>query len=336
MIRISVVVIVFNLEDYIEQAILSVLRQTRKADEIIVVDDCSTDLSPMKVKNFGDKVKYLRMPKNSGALLAALHGVSSAGGDVVCMLDGDDYWDTNKLAIVEREFLKDSELLLLSHDHVRVDVNGAELAMRDETHNNIERIRRRARSSSELSEMLKHTVLEQKGFWLGSAYCFRKNLFDAAMFECQIRQFDIEKLRQTYLDLVIAPFLVLTNPSKNVAFSEDTCLFYRIHNKASLAGNFTPEIAIRSALRGRRINELIYEILLRNGASSKLLLRRRSILRHYDYLCALYAENFMKAVQLYAQLAGSHWTWAELKKETIRFVVIGILGPGKFLTLKHR
>ena len=90
--RISVVVIVFNLDAYIGQAIDSVLCQTRKADEVIVVDDCSTDQSAERVKAYGDKVRYLRMPKNCGALLTALHGVKAASGDIVCMLDGDDYW----------------------------------------------------------------------------------------------------------------------------------------------------------------------------------------------------------------------------------------------------
>lgn len=334
--RISVVVIVFNLEDYINQAIDSVLAQTRSADEIIVVDDCSTDQSAERVKAYGDKVRFLRMPRNSGALLAALQGVKAASGDVICLLDGDDYWSANKLAVVERAFFADPELMLLSHDHVRVDEHGRELPVRDETHSNIAAVRRRAKSVGQMSDLLRETVLEQKGYWLGSAYSFRGGLFDIPRFEAQIERFGFENLRQTYLDLVIAPFLVLTNAGKTVGYAPEARLFYRVHDKGSLAGNVTPEKARRSALKGKTINELIDLVLRENRAAPALLRRRELILLHYDYLCALYAGEFAGAARIYARLAKSHWSWGELKKETQRFLAVRVLGLRKFLSLARR
>jgi glycosyltransferase involved in cell wall biosynthesis len=333
--RISAVLIVYNLEAYVGQAIDSVLGQTRRADEIIVVDDCSTDRSAERIKAYGDKLRYLRMPKNSGALLAALHGVKTAGGDVVCMLDGDDIWAANKLETVEREFLAEPEMVLLSHDHVRMDAHGAELPVRDDTHRNIAALRRRAKSREELSCLLRATVLEQKGYWLGSAYAFRKGLFDIPRFDGQIESFGFEELRQTYLDLVIAPFLVLTNPHKTVGYTPDTRFFYRVHDQGSLGGNESPEKARQSALKGRKINELIDLILRANKASPDHLRRRERILRHYDYLCALYAGDFLIAARLYARLAGRHWNWAELRKETKRFLAVRTLGIDRFLALKQ-
>lgn len=333
--RISVVVIVFDLDAYIGQAIDSVLSQTRKADEIIVVDDCSTDQSAKRVKAYGDKVRYLRMPKNSGALFAALHGVKAASGDVVCMLDGDDYWAANKLEVVERGFLADPNLVLLSHDHVRVDENGFELPVGDETHQNIASIRRRAKSTEHFSDLLREAVLEQKGYWLGSAYSFRACLLDLPKLEAQIEPFGFERLRQTYLDLTIAPFLVLTNPGKHVGYTPETRFFYRIHDKASMGGNLTPQKARQSALKGRTINELIALILRENHASPAHLGRRKLILQHYDYLSALYSSDFGMAARLYARLARSYWNWRQLKKETKRFVAVRILGPQRFLTLQQ-
>src|SRR3954451_25146648 len=144
--RISAVVLVYNLEAYIRQAIESVLGQTRPADEVIVIDDCSTDQSADRVKAYGDRVRYLLMPENSGALLAALHGVKAASGDIICMLDGDDVWAANKLEVVEREFATDADLLLLSHDHVRMTEDGVELPLRDDTHEHIASIQRKAKS----------------------------------------------------------------------------------------------------------------------------------------------------------------------------------------------
>jgi glycosyltransferase involved in cell wall biosynthesis len=333
--RISVVVIVFNLESYVGEAIDSVLRQTRTADEVIVVDDCSTDRSADRVEAYGDRVRYLRMPENSGALFTALRGVKAASGDVVCMLDADDYWASNKLEVVEREFLADPELMLLSHEHVRVDEQGVNLGSQDETHRNIVSLRRRARSRDHLSDLLKESILDQKGYWLGSAYSFRRTCFDIREFESQIAIFGFDRLKQTYLDLVIAPFLVLTKPLAKVGYTPDTSFAYRVHPKGSLSGNVTPEKARRSAAKGRTINELIDLILRENEASPKHLRRREFILQEYDFLSALYAGALGRTARLYLRLACRHWNMRQLKKETMRLMGVALLGPKKFLTLKE-
>lgn len=334
--RLSVVVLVYNLEAYAGEAIESVLAQTRPADEIIVVDDCSTDGSSERIKAFGNKVRYFRMQQNSGALLAALEGVKAAAGDIVCMLDGDDVWAADKLAVVEREFAADPQLVLLSHDHVRVNEAGAELNIRDETHRNIAGLRRRARSPQELSDLLKQTILEQKGYWLGSAYAFRRKSFDQTKFDAQIASFGFDRLKQAYLDLVIAPFLVLTNPRGTVGYTADTRFFYRVHAQGSLAGNMTPERARQSAEKGRAINEIIYAVLQANGASPAYLRRRQRLLLHYDFLIALYSGQRATAARYFARLARTHWTWDHLRKEGLRFAAVLLLGPRRFLELKNK
>lgn len=334
--RISAVVIVFNLEDFIEEAIESVLAQTRKADEIIVVDDCSSDSSAERVKAFGGKVRYRRMPENSGALLAALDGVRTASGDIICMLDGDDYWAANKLQVIEREFSADANLMLLSHRHIRVNDKGADLLIRDETHRNINYLKKKSKSTDHFSELLKDAILDQKGFWLGSAYAFRKSSFNSCEFSRQIDKFGTDRLRTTYLDLAIAPFLVLTNPSMRVGYTSDTVFSYRIHERGSMGGHVSVEKARQSALKGRTINELIDLILRENCAAPAHLRRRGRILQEYDFLAALYEGEFIKAARLYVRLAGRHWKWRRLMKETQRLIIVGILGPRKFVTLKHK
>jgi glycosyltransferase involved in cell wall biosynthesis len=328
------VIIVFNLAEHIGHAIDSVLRQTRSADEIIVVDDCSTDSSAERVKAYGTHVRYLRMPVNSGALLTALKGVKAATGDVISMLDGDDYWEPNKLQVVEREFSNNPDLLLLSHNHIRVDEKGIELTLRDDTHRNIASLQRRAKSADHFSELLRMTILEQKGYWLGSAYSFRRKLLAVSLFEQQIKSFGFDRLQQTYFDLVVAPFLVLTNPDKEVGYSADTRFYYRIHDRGSMAGNATPQRAIHSARKGRTINELILLILQKNGAPPTVIERRRRLLQEYDFLCALYSGKYRSALRLYVQLATRHWTRRQLVKETMRLLAVTTLGPEKFLELK--
>jgi glycosyltransferase involved in cell wall biosynthesis len=60
-IDVSVIMTVYNLELYVEDAILSVLKQTVEPVEIIVIDDCSTDGSAEVIKKYADRVKYIKM-----------------------------------------------------------------------------------------------------------------------------------------------------------------------------------------------------------------------------------------------------------------------------------
>jgi len=90
--KISTVITLYNLEKYIDDAIQSVLRQTRQPDEIIVVDDCSTDRSADIVCKYGHRITYIKQEKNIGALWNSLSGLKAATGDIVAFLDGDDVW----------------------------------------------------------------------------------------------------------------------------------------------------------------------------------------------------------------------------------------------------
>ncbi len=94
--KISVIIPVFNVENYIRQCINSVLNQSYKNIEIILVDDGSNDNSPGICDeysvNFPDIIKVIH--KSNGGLSDARNaGIACATGDYVAFLDGDDYWD---------------------------------------------------------------------------------------------------------------------------------------------------------------------------------------------------------------------------------------------------
>lgn len=88
--RISVCMGVRNVEDYIEDCLLSIMCQSRPADEIVVVDDCSTDNTYNLLKNFGKKIKLGRTSANLGSPAARNKAVSYADGDYIKFFDGDD------------------------------------------------------------------------------------------------------------------------------------------------------------------------------------------------------------------------------------------------------
>lgn len=96
----SVIITNYNYRGFVGTAIESVLAQTRGAEQVIVMDDGSTDGSTeWLVEHYGDDPRVtLRCVSNGGQLSAFVKGMQGVTGDVVCFLDADDYWDTGYLA----------------------------------------------------------------------------------------------------------------------------------------------------------------------------------------------------------------------------------------------
>ena len=92
---ISVVIPTYNNANFIGAAVESVLRQSVKPTEIIVVDDGSTDATNEVLKRYLDSVQYVRQP-NSGPAVARNRGIA-AQGDLVAFLDADETGVPDKL-----------------------------------------------------------------------------------------------------------------------------------------------------------------------------------------------------------------------------------------------
>jgi glycosyltransferase involved in cell wall biosynthesis len=94
---ISCIVPVFNGERYLAETLDSILGQTYRPVQIIVVDDGSTDETARVVADYGPSVTYLFQP-NAGPAAAKNLGVSAAQGQFLAFLDADDLWHPEKLA----------------------------------------------------------------------------------------------------------------------------------------------------------------------------------------------------------------------------------------------
>ncbi|UZO81864.1 glycosyltransferase family 2 protein [Aquimarina sp. ERC-38] len=97
---ISIITPVYNSEKFIKKTILSVLNQSYKNWEHVLVDDCSVDNSKQIIKEYEYKdkrIKYFKLDKNSGAAVARNKGIELAKGRYIAFLDSDDSWHPNKL-----------------------------------------------------------------------------------------------------------------------------------------------------------------------------------------------------------------------------------------------
>lgn len=95
---VSVVIPTFNDSQFIRQSVGSVLAQTHRQLDVIVVDDGSTDGSGAVARELGPQVRVLEQP-NSGAAMARNRGLDAAKGDYVAFLDADDCWHPQKIEV---------------------------------------------------------------------------------------------------------------------------------------------------------------------------------------------------------------------------------------------
>lgn len=126
MVKVSVIIPVYNQEKYIRECVESVLNQDYKNIEIIVVDDGSTDNTAEILKEFGKKIRYQRQ-ENRGAAGAFNAGLRMAEGSLVAWLSSDDFYLPGKIRAQVDKFLESPNIAVVYTDWVMVDEEGRDL-----------------------------------------------------------------------------------------------------------------------------------------------------------------------------------------------------------------
>ena len=109
--KVSIIIPVYNIELYVERCINSIINQTCSNIEIIVVNDGSTDKSLEIISKFSyDKRLIVINKKNSGLSDARNAGLEQCNGDYVMFVDGDDYLENNTIEILNNIITKDQSI----------------------------------------------------------------------------------------------------------------------------------------------------------------------------------------------------------------------------------
>ncbi|MEE8593298.1 MAG: glycosyltransferase family A protein [Candidatus Bipolaricaulota bacterium] len=93
---VSCIIPAFNAESFVGEAIESVLKQSYRAVELIVVDDGSTERTADVIRSYGATLTYVRRT-HQGAAAAKNDGIGAAQGEFIAFLDADDLWHPDKL-----------------------------------------------------------------------------------------------------------------------------------------------------------------------------------------------------------------------------------------------
>lgn len=167
---VSVVMPLYNTEKFVHAAIVSVLAQTFADFELIVVDDGSTDQSVEICRQFRDRRIRLLQQENRGLAGARNTGIRHARGNFVALLDADDSWEPEKLAL---------HVAHLQHNP-RVGVSYSQSAFMDEQGEKIGIVQ-----APKLKRLQAADILCRNPVGNGSSPVIRKAVFDAIAFERQ-------------------------------------------------------------------------------------------------------------------------------------------------------
>ena len=135
--KVSIIMPVYNASGTVRSTVNSVLRQSYRNFELLIIDDCSKDDSLSIVRHYeqaDERVRVIENPRNMGVAFSRNAGIQAASGEYIAFLDSDDVWLEDKLArqvsLLERthaqftcasyDFIDESDRPLL-HPHLVPD-----------------------------------------------------------------------------------------------------------------------------------------------------------------------------------------------------------------------
>ena len=231
--KFSVVIPLYNKEHYIEATIQSVLNQTCRDFEVLVVDDGSRDNSLALARKFESERVRIIPQENQGVSVARNTGILNAQGEFICFLDADDEWRPEYLATIDKLTVKYPESAIFVTAYAVNMGNG--------------KINYSTRLEPETGCLPSYWLTLAKGYdfvWTSATTMRRDTLMDAGLFKPG------EKIGQ---DLDMWARVARINP--RVAYSNHICVNY---NRAAEANART---RVRVAWAGAFIKDLEEELV---------------------------------------------------------------------------
>lgn len=127
--KVSVCMAAYNGAKFIQAQIASILPQLARDDEIVIVDDCSSDGTAARVAEIGDpRIRFYAHERNEGVVATFEDALRSATGNILFLADDDDLWAPAKVERVLKEFAAHPEAQVVASRVALIDEWGDELA----------------------------------------------------------------------------------------------------------------------------------------------------------------------------------------------------------------
>jgi len=124
---VSIIIPLYNAENYVHKTIESILNQTYKNFELIIVDDASTDNSIKIINSYvrdDKRIKLIQSSSNFGGPARPRNiGIRESKGEYIAFCDNDDLWEKNKLE-KQLDIIKNNNAGLCFCNHYKIDQNG--------------------------------------------------------------------------------------------------------------------------------------------------------------------------------------------------------------------
>jgi len=127
--KVSIIMPVYNGDKFLRESIESVLSQTFKDFEFIIINDGSTDSSLSIIKEYSNKDSRIKIidQKNKGVSTSRNNGIKNSVGEYIAFIDSDDLWSKEKLEIQINTFLKDKDLKICGTWGMVINESGKEI-----------------------------------------------------------------------------------------------------------------------------------------------------------------------------------------------------------------
>jgi len=202
--EVSVVVTTYMHGKYIRKAIESVLGQTYKDYELIIIDDGSPDNTEEEVLRIKDRrIKYIRQKPSGLPANARNKGISAVTGRLIAFFDGDDIWHPNKLERCLEVFDKNPTIDILGHDVGYMRTEDGKIFKRSffgpYRENMYEQLLLKGNTLAPTSTVMKRKIFSEDGF----SFSEDKKLFTVEDYDLWLRLAKSERYRFFYLPEVL-------------------------------------------------------------------------------------------------------------------------------------
>lgn len=275
--KVSVLVPVYNVEKYIDECIQSILDQSFKDFELIVVDDASLDGSMSIVSKYADqdkRIRIIRKAHNEGLMSARKTGYLNAVGKYIMFCDSDDYLPKNSIEILYNS-IANTAFDIVFADYIRKDRYGERIFKRTST------------EFSTIEDVLKGLLTRKIKTYLWSC------IFDSRLFVNNYQTIKKQTINEDFILLT-----QILNHCKQVSFVNECVYVYRVNIDSSTGSAYSRARFLQEL---KAMNWLLNSVLINkyNKEIQCNIIKRLAILLEIGFSYEEVVNDFPKLGEIY-------------------------------------